>query len=231
MENAEIYNKFKDLDQKDLDKEFVEACKYGNLEIVKYLLTSPELKKHANLYASDDSGFKNACHNGHLDIIEYIITSDELKDYPNSRFKNKFTFSDSYVGAIGDFDTFKLLNELLRLSGEDACILNEVVIKYAAQRGHSEVVKYMLNYLELDSHPKRNEIKEFSFFWASRKNFLDIANFLIFDMNIEKSEDIEEFLKEEPNKQVEHMFELRKLNGKLREELPSAKINDKKMKI
>ena len=38
------------LSQDDLNKKFTEACGTGNLEIVKYLLNSPELKIHADIH-------------------------------------------------------------------------------------------------------------------------------------------------------------------------------------
>ena len=49
------------------------ACASNHLEIVKYLLTSPELKKHSNIHANDDYSFKSACRNNHIELVQYLI--------------------------------------------------------------------------------------------------------------------------------------------------------------
>jgi ankyrin repeat protein len=53
------------------------ACMNGQLEVVKYLLTSPDLKEHADIHAEDDWGFRWACENGQLEIVKFLI--DEFK--------------------------------------------------------------------------------------------------------------------------------------------------------
>lgn len=61
------------------------ACSYGRLNIVKYLLTSNELTKHADMHANNDIGFRMACGNGHLDVVKYLCESEDLKDHPDVR--------------------------------------------------------------------------------------------------------------------------------------------------
>lgn len=50
------------------------ACKYNkNLDLVKYLLTDIELKKHANIHVDKDYCLKDAYNNNHLDLVQYLI--------------------------------------------------------------------------------------------------------------------------------------------------------------
>ena len=60
------------------------ACEKGHLEVVKYLLTSPELIEaghtFANLHAVNEAGFRWACAYGHLEIVKYLLTSHQLKE-------------------------------------------------------------------------------------------------------------------------------------------------------
>ena len=71
------------------------ACRYGNLEVVKYLLTSDELKEHANIHADNDYGFRGACENGHLEIVKYLLTSPELKEHADIHVRNDEGFKNA----------------------------------------------------------------------------------------------------------------------------------------
>lgn len=55
------------------------ACKYGHLEIVQYLLASPDLKEHADIHAYDDKALIWACNMGHLGVVKYLLASPDLK--------------------------------------------------------------------------------------------------------------------------------------------------------
>lgn len=63
------------------------ASKIGDLDLVKYLLTSPELEQHADIHAHDECIFTEACLWGNLEIVEYILSSPDLiahgHTYPN----------------------------------------------------------------------------------------------------------------------------------------------------
>lgn len=67
--------------------------KNGNLDIVKYLLTSSgNLNKHLNIHARNDYWFRFACEAGHLDIVQYLIfdcTIEKTKDIKNFLNENK----------------------------------------------------------------------------------------------------------------------------------------------
>jgi len=58
-----------------------EACIRGYFEFVKYLLTSNELKMHADISYSVDTPLVNACEHGHLNIVQYLLTSPELEKH------------------------------------------------------------------------------------------------------------------------------------------------------
>ena len=57
MINQELKEKYNKLNQEELNKQFINACKDGNLEIIKYLLTSPELKEHSNIHTRNDEEY------------------------------------------------------------------------------------------------------------------------------------------------------------------------------
>ncbi len=74
---------FKTMSFARLNNELVEYCKQGNLIAVKELLTSKELKYHADIHFDDDKPFRMACMCGKSSIVKYLASSQELKKNAN----------------------------------------------------------------------------------------------------------------------------------------------------
>ena len=87
MINQELKEKYKKLNQKELNDQFIDACDQGHLEVVKYLLTSAELT-HADIHAENDWGFIWACAKGHLEVVKYLLTSPELTEHADIHAEN-----------------------------------------------------------------------------------------------------------------------------------------------
>ena len=113
MINKKDKNKYKTLTQKQLNEVFIDSCAYGHLEIVQYLLTSPDLKEHANIHAQDDLGFRWACEQGYLEVIKYLIIDmnidkkNYIETYLNENKDNKYVQQ-----AIELFNTRDLHHQL-----------------------------------------------------------------------------------------------------------------------
>ena len=73
MINKKTIELYKTLTQEQLNEVFINSCQKGHLEIVKYLLTSPDLKEHADIHADNDYGFIWACAYGQLEIVKFLI--------------------------------------------------------------------------------------------------------------------------------------------------------------
>lgn len=79
LTSKELYEKA-DINKSD-DVGLYFACSNGHLEVVKYLLESPDLKWHSKLAYSarhlSDTGFYAACSAGHKDVVDYLLTKLE----------------------------------------------------------------------------------------------------------------------------------------------------------
>ena len=67
------------------------ACIYGHLEIVKYLLLSPELKENSNINEIDIWGRNilfQACESKNLELVKYLLLNKELSFTPDLNLKN-----------------------------------------------------------------------------------------------------------------------------------------------
>ena len=113
MINEELKEKYKKLNQEELNDQFIDACENGHLEIVKYLLTSPELTEHANIHAENDSGFSWACDQGHLEVVKYLIIDMNIdKTTYIEKYLNEKTDNKNVQQAIELFNTRDLHHQL-----------------------------------------------------------------------------------------------------------------------
>ena len=110
MINKKDKNKYKTLTPKQLNEVFIDSCAYGYLEVVKYLLTSPDLKEHADIHADNDEGFIWACVNGYLELVKYLILdmsiekTKHIEDYLNKNQDNKCVKEAIELFQIRDFN-------------------------------------------------------------------------------------------------------------------------------
>lgn len=72
---------YKTLSQTEINKEYLLACEWCDFHIIKYLLTSSELKIHADINYKSVDCFRFLCEkNSTNEIIKYLFTSTELKN-------------------------------------------------------------------------------------------------------------------------------------------------------
>ena len=113
MINQELKEKYKKLNQEELNEQFIDACIEGHLEVIKFLLTSPELKEHADIHARSDLGFKWACGEGRLEVVKCLIIdmnidkTNYIETYLNENKDNKYVQQ-----AIELFNTRDLHHQL-----------------------------------------------------------------------------------------------------------------------
>ena len=89
-EGLTLYEGFKDHSIEDLGYCFTKACEHGDLdlEVVRYLLTTKELGKNAEIEYDNHVGFRVACSHGHFKIVKYLLTSDDLKKHSDITSKD-----------------------------------------------------------------------------------------------------------------------------------------------
>ena len=113
MIDQELKEKYKKLNKQKLNEQFIDACRDGHLEVVKYLLTSAELTEHADIHYQDDLGFIWACLNRRLEVIKYLIIdmniekTNYIEKYLNENKDNKYVQQ-----AIELFNTRDLHHQL-----------------------------------------------------------------------------------------------------------------------
>lgn len=142
-----LYEKFITLEQYELDQHFVDACRENNLEVIRYLLTSPELNIHANISNNSDLALRLAAKEGHLDIIKYLLLSPELAIHANVETNNHYAMKTSCVNKHYEMLHFLLTQAYPQENRENN---NEMAFKTAFNFKRPEVLRYLISELNIN---------------------------------------------------------------------------------
>ncbi len=195
-------DKYRSMSQEELNSELLNACDNGDLEIISYVLTSPELNIHANIHYSEGLALFCGINQENLEVVKYLLSSSELKEHASIQNKN---------------------NQALGIS----CYL-----------ANFELVKFLLSAPELKEHADFFAEKAHFFKLCCEQESYEIIHYLIFEYNLEKTEDIQQYLNAYPSPswtfldKVRDMFEMRDFKVKLENSLEEKNNTDnKKIKI
>lgn len=174
----------------DINTEFIIACKQGNLEKVRYCLTSPEIEIHADIHHTvanfSDYALKTACTHGFLDIVQYLLTSAELTEHANISSENnqalKAACSNGHLDIVDFLLTSPLVNNLQ---------IDDETFAYASAANQLEVVKYLTTSPKLKGHPKVSSNSFRPLMCAINYNCEEVLDFFIFDLGIDMTCELE----------------------------------------
>lgn len=169
-----------DKDQDELNASLIEACKDGDLNLVKFLLTDNELPLKAELYyITPKMEFANsllaACANGRLEVVEYLCLSEDLKD--KARPSNEIEAALSVAAAYGYLNIVRFL-----LTNDSVDYINifqnSNAFVSACGSGELEIVKYLISSPEIKTHTDPNKYMS-GFKKACANNYVNIAQYFL----------------------------------------------------
>ena len=149
---------------------FEHAAYNGQLEVVKFLLTSKKLDRNADIHHADDYALNLSSFNGHLNAVKYLLTSKDLKEHANIHARQNSSLI--WAAEANQLDVVEYLLESSELKENadinlantnkcnafmGACDQNSLlVIKYLAQRKNLNI-KQALYKLNTDNKDGNNE--------------------------------------------------------------------------
>lgn len=158
MNNSKsLYEQYKNCSPKELNSHFVKACENGKLELVKYLLTSPELKEHANIHTDKVTGFKMACRFGHLEVVKYLLTYDELNEQPYSNSSQNEGFITASVNEHLDVVKYLLTSPDL-IKHAHIHTKQDLAFCLACDKNNTKLIEYFIFDFNIE---KTEDIKRF----------------------------------------------------------------------
>ena len=149
------------------------------------------------------------------------LSQDEL----NQAFIN--ACNDGKLEIVEYLLTSSKLNQHININ-----VKNGAGFCLACREGHLEIVKYLLTSPDLKEHADIHIEKNFGFKMAYKYSHFDIIKFLILEMNMAKTVHIEDFLRRNPNEQIDNMFTITELKTQLEKDLSSDnKVNYQRLKL
>lgn len=141
---------------------FKTAAYDGQLSLIKYLLTSPELKRNSDIHYDDDYALVMSSYKGKLNTVKYLLTSPDLKEHADISARDNCSFI--FAAQANQLDVVKFLMESSELKEHSkinecspikkmnafmsACAFNAVdAVKYLAncKKLNVEQALYQLN--------------------------------------------------------------------------------------
>lgn len=230
-------NYLQTLDRHKINKAFVEACFRNEQDLVNYLLNSPELKHHANINFDNDDGLSQAIMQGHFDLVKYLLTSKDLVVCANLTSNGFEPFK--LACKSGKLEIVQFLFTLPQVK-ERFNIFREIGIIDAVYKDQKEVLKFLLVDLRNEAYTDRLYNNAFKDAYMYEK--LDLLEFLIIDLKLEKNKEVINYLTEQENAShnvyKRHRDFLEKVNqyfiigehNKLEEDLNNKNNNNKTTK-
>jgi hypothetical protein len=214
--------------QENLNKELLRAINSNDLDYMKYLLTSPELKVHADPTYNDNRCFEIACGSGRLEVVKYLINTPEVK-FKISRkalITQGIHFSVCH-NRVEILDYFrnearvktKLIDQELRKE-------NFTILERACSFGFLEIVEYIFKNPKVEGNVFNNSEENINrlFEECIYNGNSNLIRYFIFEHDTPKSESLQKLLKDitgPERRQIEGFFELRETNKSLHKELVS----------
>ena len=197
-----------------INYDYLEACSSGNIDVVRYLLTSSDLQVkvwennqfvfcnyNPAVKANDSEGLRRAILRGKLEIVKYLLTSDDLKEHADIHAANDYALRTSC--EYGFLDIVKFLLEDLELKDSGAIhAVNDYGLVMSSFRGHDHLVKYLLNTAVFNDDALFETLT-----CAAEEGHLKIVSYLVFEYNIEYTQKIKDwFLKIREHGAQKHIF-------------------------
>jgi ankyrin repeat protein len=149
MNNEDLlYNQYKNFGIIDLQSEFSQACRQGELDKIKFFLTNTQLSKNVDVHYNEDDALHGACSNGHLAVVDYLLTSPELKEHADIHACLDWALSTA--ARAGNLDIVKYLLTSPKLTEHcDIHADDEFTLQMACASGSLATVEYLLTSSEL----------------------------------------------------------------------------------
>ncbi len=229
--DSEFYTQAQKFTKGELNDSFIDACEHGDLDKVKFLLNSHQLRKHANIQCENNSGLHEAAKKGHLHIVQYLLTSPELKEHANIYSRDNWVLTVACNGGHLELVKYLLTSPNLKNHSK----FHSEQLQFAIYVSHFHIVDYLLNSPDLKEKFNIHMDRDTIFKQACEFGDMKTLRYLITELNINKNDEINNYLNQSFGRdgnlrtEAKKMFETKEITEQLNEELDKPK-NDTKNK-
>lgn len=188
-----------------ITKGFEQAIYNGKIEIIKYLLTSPDLKNHADIHQNDDYAIRLSSYGGHLETVKFLLTSPLLKEKANPNAQNNEPFrwaaEHNHVEVMQFLMEFGIdPHQMSSLTGNNAfmsaCDQNAIdAVKYISKLPNFDLKK-SLNSLNGD------KVDGFQLACENHEKDFEIVEYLILELGFKPNKKQQQYIAENINHKI-----------------------------
>lgn len=213
-----------------LNNHFQKACEDGDIELVKYLLTSPKLYNKAEINCNRSWALVLACAFGHLDVVSFLLTSSELKYHASIHGLDGEPLKYACINGHIDIVKYLLTSDELHEKSSIRYKYNDV-INDACKYGHLDILIYLLEMKTLKNKDIKYYPKDNDFIIAIESKQIEIIKFLIIDYDFPINTKIMSYLKDKKCHEVLDIISRKKLKDALDKDLEMMPRSEHKNKI
>jgi len=145
--------------QYELDRGLLLAAKGGNIDVLRYLTTSPKLNKHADVKYSNGKALGLACSNGHLEVVKYVLTSPELKEHISIHVRKGFYLLEACWNNHFEVVKYLLTSPELK-THPDIHNNNDEIFSYALSENQLDLIKFLIFDININENENIKELVE-----------------------------------------------------------------------
>ena len=155
-------------DLSDRNKLFIQSCYYGDLSIVKYILSRYDIDTHAE----NDLAFTFACRQGHLDICKLLYMLDGVNVSTSYYEEEDETLDDDAPLILAcKYGHFDVVNYLIQTNKVN---VSEFAFKTACVNGYLDVAQLLYDHGKINIHADNDCI----FYDCCEEGHLEIIKWL-----------------------------------------------------
>lgn len=175
--NAEINAIYKGIHYRSGQNALILACIGGHVDIVKYLLSFPEILNNINYKDKEGkTAIDYACALDSVDILETILNTEEYFDY------NKALHLSCNLGKLNIVKYFLTSKHKHKFQLKSVDYHGKTPLMIACSQGHLNIVKFLLTSSDLEKNSNINEAtinKSTSLMYACLNNQIEIIDYLL----------------------------------------------------
>jgi hypothetical protein len=216
---------YKNTNQISTSRMLLTANDYNQLGIIKCILESNEARKKIDPLDVIKELVKTSAKKGYLGITKYLLEQPEVinnkkTEVPVSAALNAINYGklDTLEYILDNFHDNTVLNRSLKIG---------TLLSEACKDGELEIVKYLLDKTKVNIHFN----DDLCFKSSYDEDQFEVLRYFIFDLDLEKTGIIKDYMNQIFKPEVGNMFELRDLNKSLNQELTQKSSVNKRAKI
>lgn len=182
-------NNYLSLSFEELNDSLFVASKQNDFEAVKYLLTSPELKVHANIHSQNNKALRIAADNNNVEMFNYLLKSPYLKEHADINVLNDFIFKRACEDGCLNIVRYILETPGLNRNVSEAASFKSGVDS-AYPKGNVKVLKYLIDDFAKDYDLSHYHLARKMFDTVCTDGYLEMGKYIMSNPNLSQHIDL-----------------------------------------